>query len=115
MPGTRPGMTKLNADIRCVCSDSRKRLAAILVRLLRLVVNQPRNLAQALAVARATDNIADAAVGPEHRAVLVLRGVAHLRRLCRGLRGVDREALARRALIHQERRWPRRSRQQPAA
>src|ERR1700744_2906561 len=84
-------------------------LAAGLLGLVRLLVDQSRARAETLAVAGAGHDIADAAVGPVHRAILVLRGVAHLRVLGGGLRGVDREALARGALIHQEGRRAGRS------
>src|SRR5690349_21046910 len=49
--------------------------------LVALVIDQLGDLGQAIAVARADDHEADAAFGPEQRAVPSLRGVAHLSRL----------------------------------
>src|SRR5204863_8863063 len=70
---------------------------------LALVINELGDLRQAIAVDTAADHKPDAVFGPEQRRVLTLRGVAHLRRSRRRLGGVDREALAGGALIHQER------------
>src|SRR6266566_6960026 len=80
-----------------------------------LVVDQARDLSQALAVAAAADHIGHATLGPKQRAILILPGIAHLRRPGCRARGVDREALARCALIHQKRCRAGRAGQQPAA
>src|SRR6476659_4048516 len=69
---------------------------------LALVINELGDLRQAIAIDAAADDEADAAFGPEQRSVLAMRGVAHLRRSRRRLGGVDREALAGSAFIHQE-------------
>ena len=64
----------------------------------------------------AAHDIADAAIGPEQRAVAAVRPrIASASSRSRGLRGVDREAFAGGALIHQERRRSGRAGQQPAA
>src|ERR1700733_9301188 len=82
---------------------------------LGLVVDEARDLGEALAVAAAADDVADAVVGPEQRAVIVLFRVSHLRGRGIGARGVDRETLTGGALIHQERGRTSGARQQPAA
>src|SRR5258707_11429040 len=60
-----------------------------------LLVDQARDLSQALAVAAAADHIGHATLGPKQRAIIILPGIAHLRGLGCRARGVDREALAR--------------------
>src|SRR5260370_41198739 len=80
-----------------------------------LVVDQARDLTQALAVAAAADHVGHATLGPKQRAIVILPGIAHLRRLGCRARGVDREALARRTLIHQKRCGPGWAGQHPAA
>src|ERR1700760_2678965 len=68
----------------------RNELAAALV---GLIIDLPRHLGQAVAIAGPGDHIADAAVGPEQGAfigsVLVLARVTHLGRLGRRLGAVD--------------------------
>ena len=46
--------------------------------------------------------VADAVFGPKQRAIIILRCITHLRRLGCRAGGIDREALARCALIHQK-------------
>src|SRR5215469_11746975 len=67
-----------------------------------LIVDQLRDLLQPLAIGSTAHDIADAAIGPEHRAVVVLHRVTHLRRLGLGFCRVDRKAFAGGTLIHQK-------------
>src|ERR1700760_260359 len=65
---------------------------ALTALLVHLVVDRLRDLGEPAAIGAAAHDIADAAIGPEHRAVAAVRRIPHLRRLGRGLGGVDREA-----------------------
>src|ERR1700712_4523932 len=90
----------LRSNTAC-CVASGERTSA--PHLLGLIIHQPCHLIEPVLVGRAGQHVADALVGPEQRAVLVLRGVAHLRIRRVRARGVQRVALAVRALIHEER------------
>src|SRR5665213_412673 len=73
-----PGTDSTNG---CASDDqvsARKRLAALLV---HLVVDRLRDLGQPAAIGGAADDIADAAIGPEQRAVFAVGRIPHLRRL----------------------------------
>src|SRR3569833_1800119 len=70
---------------------------------LGLIIDRLRHLGEPVAIAATADDVADAALGPEQRAVLVRFGVAHLRCTILGLGRVDLVAIPLLKIIHKER------------
>src|SRR6201996_2319779 len=79
--------------------------------LLGLVVDQPCDLVEPFLAGRAAEDVADAAIGPEHRPVALAAGIAHMGGLHVRPGGIEGEAFAAWAFIHQERRRAVRPRQ----